>query len=78
MTRSVSSPAVRWQARQARRQDSTSSFEREFVACMSPSDGVDLVSDTLSSLSSAPVIDGDMNSCGSVHGCSGGVVHVNS
>ena len=45
---------------------------------MSPSDGAHLVSDTWSCLSSAPVIHGDMNSCGSVQGCSDGVVHVNS
>ena len=45
---------------------------------MSPSDRAHLVSDAVSSLSSAPVIHGDMNLCVSVHGCSGGVAHVNS
>ena len=37
-----------------------------------------MLTDTLPCLSSAHVIHGDMNSCGSVHGCSGGVVHVDA
>ena len=85
-TRSFSSPVGRKQARQARqarRKDSVSSFKHEFVACMSPCDRGVLVCDTLSSLSSAPVIHEDMNSCVFLHAWdlhfnSYGVVHVNS
>ena len=69
------------QARQARSQVWVSSFERQFVPCMSPSHRVHLVTDLFDRLSSSQSTQGTrgyMNSCGSVHVRSFGDVHVNS
>ena len=57
------------------RKSSDSSFSSLFVRCMSPSQRVAHVSDSVTSLLSTPTRDMHINSCGSMHGS---VMHDNS